>query len=153
MGCEQKSCIQSLCWCDFMKQSHLPASRLLWERKISLYYNFTSLLQFRYRVCVCVCVYQVQETADPTQERGKWKMESQEWPWRESLKRELSPDEEDAQCRLKQSDPPHWGGSTAVFIFSLKTEHLNEPEADPYLYLACLVLLTFLFSMPHTWLF
>lgn len=66
--------------------------------------------------------------------------------------RELSPDVEDASAG-RSSVILHTEGSTAIFIFSLKTEHLNEPEADPYLYLGCLVLLTFLFSMPHTWLF
>lgn len=36
-------------------------------------------------------------------------------------------------------------------VFNLRTESWNGPEADLYLYLACLVVMTFLFSLLHSW--
>lgn len=36
-----------------------------------------------------------------------------------------------------------------LFVSNLSRERPNEPTADPYLYLACLVLMTFPFFIPH----
>lgn len=42
--------------------------------------------------------------------------------------------------------------SFVFFFFNLRWECLNEPEADCYLNLVCLVLMTFLFSVTQPWL-
>lgn len=70
--------------------------------------------------------------------------------------RELCPDTEGNQPRPEQRNYPFGGSPVCILLFffspNLSTQCPNEPEADPYLYSACLVLMTFLFFRPHTWL-